>query len=91
MSETIQFRVGIDNYSKIKSAAEKEGLTISAYCRNIILQNSNVVIVEGLTEILNAIYRMVDANVYSEDINNLTAVVTDGLERILDKLDSLNT
>ena len=90
MSETVIFRVGIDDYNTIKAAAEKKGLTISAYCRNIILQNSNVVIVEGLTEIHNAIYRMVDTNVDSEDINHLTEVVTDCLERILDKLDSLN-
>lgn len=90
MKEMIQFRVGIDDFSTIQASAKKKGLTVSEYCRRTILLNSNVVIVEVLTDILNTIYRMVDANVNGDDINRLTSVVTAGVEQVLDKLDSLN-
>lgn len=90
MNDIIQFRASVDVCNAIRASAEKSGLSVSEYCRDIILRNGDAVIIEGLTEILNAIYKLVDANIDSEAINHLTAIVSDGLERILDKLDSLN-
>lgn len=38
---TISLQINVDLYEKIKEAAEKEGLSISAFIRRLLLKNFN--------------------------------------------------
>lgn len=90
MSKPINFRVSQQKRDQIHASAKKAGVSVSEYCRMALLEDRIIIRVEGLTEIFDAIHKLTDSDVSSDSVNQITAVVTAGIEQILDKLDNLN-